>query len=215
MSRARSIQINGNSHWFDMNKNNLQATDEQLELLTMLEEADFDELLESSITQGDVLARLRSALGQNPIPYEVLRRRQEWRKARQQQPECRLCGKTGDSTKHHFINKWILRELSGYARKWANRQDNCIPLCIHCHRELHSRDGESKSIAHLLTEKEKDFADRALTQLSEERPKLMLLIARGSDNVYEARLIKDWIEGHFSSQEIQSAGSLADLRVVA
>lgn len=217
MSRARSVLINDERFWFDVNQNHRKATDEQLELLTMLEDVDFDELLESNITQGDVITRLRSALGTNAIPEDVILRRDKWRADRQVQPECRLCGKVGDSTKHHFVPKWILRELSGYSSKWSNRRDNCIPACIDCHRDLHDRNGSAKSIVGLLTDKEKEFADRALTALSEERPKLMLLIARGDDAVYEARLAKDWIEGFFSSaaSATVSGGNLADLRMLA
>ena len=197
MSRARSITFNGETHWFDMNLNHRKATDEQLELLSMVEDVDLEELLESNVTQGDVVKRLREALGHDTIPLDVIRRRQEWREARRSAPDCRMCGKVGDSTRHHFVNRWILRELESYIAKWADRKVNCIPVCIDCHRDLHDRSGPAKSIADRLTDDEKQFADSALAQLAEERPKLLILIAKGDDSVYEARLVKDWIEGQF------------------
>lgn len=203
MSRSRAITINGSQHWFDVKKNHKKATDKQLELLAMAENVDFDELLESNITQGDCILRLRTALGQGIIPHEVLVRRQKWRAERAEQPPCRICRKTGDSTRHHFVNKWILKELDGYQRKWADRRENTIPLCIDCHRDLHLRSNGPVSIAEYLTDKERAFADRAIAQLAEERPKLLILIARGDDSVYEARLIKDWFEGKFL---VDSAG---------
>lgn len=198
MSRARPITINGETHWFDTDKNHRKATDKQLELLSTVEQVELEDLLESNITQGETLNRLREALGQNPIPMEILARRQAFRKERATQPPCRMCGKLGDSTKHHFVNKWILKELESYERKWSNRKENCIPLCINCHRNLHYRYNGPVSIAEYLTDSEKAYADRALTALAEERPKLLILIAKGDDSVYEARLIKDWFEGKFN-----------------
>lgn len=197
MSRARSIILDGEEHWFDMNQNHRIATDKQLELLSMVEDLDLEDLLESSVTQGDVLKRLRSALGHDTVPIEVIRKRQRWREERRTAPNCRMCEKVGDSTRHHFVNRWILRELDSYASKWADRKVNCIPVCIDCHRDLHDRSGPAKSIADRLSNEEKRFADRALAQLAEERPKLLILIAKGDDSVYEARLVKDWIEGKF------------------
>jgi hypothetical protein len=186
-----------------MNRNGEPATDEQMELLATAEGLDLDDLLDESLTQGEVVRRLRTAMGVDRIPNEVLRRREQWRKQRQTLPACRMCGKEGDSTKHHFINKWILKELSGYAKDWADRSKNTIPLCIHCHRDIHSRNGVAVSIADYLNETEKAFAEAALGRLAEERPKLMILLARGSDSVYESRLIKDWMEGMFRPTEDQ------------
>lgn len=215
MSRARPIVINGKQHWFDMKQSSYKATAEQLELLATVEQIDLDDLLDEHITQGDCVARLRAALGENAIPLDVLARRNAWRAERQTQPECRMCGKTGDSTKHHFINRWILRELSGYAKKWADRNKNCIPLCIDCHRDIHMRSGESVSISQYLTATEKEFANAALSALAEERPKLLILIARGDDSVYEARLVKDWIEGEFSAEGVRVQDWRTMLRAVA
>lgn len=200
MSRARPIRLPcGRIEWFDTARNGEQATAEQLELLaTVATDCDLDDLLDESLTQGEVVRRLREALGEARIPPEIFAKRQKWRQERQVQPRCRMCGKEGDSTKHHFVNKWILRELSGYAQKWADRSKNCIPVCIECHRDLHDRRNEAQSIADRLTDTEKAFADAALSALAEERPKLLILIARGDDSVYESRLVKDWIEGRFT-----------------
>jgi hypothetical protein len=201
MSRSRSLIINGEKEWFQTTS--AKATDRQLELLASVEDVDLDELLESSITQAEVLRRLREALGQGAIPHEVLVRRQKFRRARQAQPGCRLCGKAGDSTRHHFVNKWILRELEHYQARWADRRENCIPVCIDCHRDLHDRSNPSVSIADRLTDREKAFANRALEALAEERPRLLILIARG--DVYESRLVKDWFDGKLNvSAEVEA-----------
>lgn len=222
MSRARHIGSGcptpclNQSHWFNISDSHLKATDEQLELLASFEDVDIEELFEAGITQGECLRRLREALGQIPeIPEAVRKRRDKFREQRRSAPPCRICGKEGDSTKHHFVNRWILRELESYERLWANRRENCIPVCIDCHRDLHDRNGTPKSIAHLLTADEKAFANRAITALSEERPKLLILIGRGSSQVYEARLIKDWMEGKFDqdAEASQDARLPADLAV--
>src|SRR6059058_27345 len=81
MSRARPITINGETHWFDTDKNHRKATDKQLELLATVEQVDLEDLLESNITQGEVIRRLRVSLGQSDvIPFWVLEKRQKWRK---------------------------------------------------------------------------------------------------------------------------------------
>lgn len=201
MSRARPVRLpDGTKIWFDMRKQGQRASDEQVELLAVIEDVDLDDLLDAVLTQAEVLERLRLALGQGPIPTDVLRRRDEWRQARQILPQCRKCEKEGDSTKHHFVNKWLLRELPDYTQKWADRGKNCIPVCIDCHRRLHQRDGDEKSIASYLTDEERGFADVALTELAERRPKLLILIARGDDDTYETRLVRDWLEGRFADE---------------
>ncbi len=193
MSRARPIA----GQWFDMAKNSHRATVEQLELLATVEDRDFDDFLEiQDITQADVVKRLRENLGQT-IPDEVLAKRQKWREERQQEKDCRICGRIGDSTKHHFINRWILRNLADYQKKWADRRVNCIPVCLKCHRNLHLRNGVARSIVPHLNETERVFAHRALTTLKEENPRLFIWIAEGSDKVYETRLVRDYLEGRF------------------
>lgn len=206
MSRARPIRLpNGEERWFDTERNHELASDRHLELLAAVEDIDIDELLDSVLTQGEVLLRLRKALGQGPIPIDVLERRRRAKERRQLQPECRSCGAEGNSTRHHFVNKWILRELSDYSSKWAERQQNCINLCTTCHKRLHYREDDNKSIVPLLTPEEKEFAENALHALSEERPKLLLLIARGDSSVYETQLVRDWIAGEFASKPIPYA----------
>lgn len=202
MSRARPIKLPGSEPvWFDMLRNGQPATEEQLELLAAVKNAELDDVFDADYKQGEVLELIREALGHNRIPAEVLSKRDADRVARQTQPACRVCGKEGDSTKHHFVNKWILRELSYYASRWADRSKNCIPLCVHCHREVHSRANGAHSIIEWLTEKEREFAQAALQQLAEERPKLYILIAQGDDSVYETRLVRDHIEGKFRLDE--------------
>lgn len=197
MTRAKKININGETIWFDTNNGGKKATDKQLELLAIAEDVDLEDLLEASITQAEVLRRLQDVLGANVIPHEVLLRRQKWREQRKSAPNCRICEKVGDSTRHHFVNRWILRELDQYETKWADRSVNCIPVCIDCHRDLHTRNGPAHSIASKLTPEERAFADRALTALSEQRPRLLILLGKGDSEVYESRLIKDWFEGAF------------------
>lgn len=201
MSRARSIKHPNGKLWYDTHRMTEQASDEQLELLATVEQIDLDDLLDEILTQQQVVSRLREGLHGGYIPAEVIERRQKWRERRQVQPSCRKCGKVGDSTKHHFVNKWILRELEGYQSKWADRSKNTIPICIDCHRDLHSRENGPESIVSHLSDEEKRFAEAALTALADERPKLLVLIARGDSSVYEARLVKDWFENLFSVKE--------------
>ena len=209
MSRARPIpKPDGGLHWFDVRKNNEKATAEQLELLATVGDVDLEDLLDGAtfgkdhLTQGDVVRELREAMGQT-IPPEVLTKRQKWRDERAQAKECRICGREGDSTQHHFVNRWILKQLDGYQHKWADRRINCIPACVECHRDLHSRANGSHSIADKLTDTEKDFAERAIQALFDEKPKLFLMIARGNDSVYETRLVRDWIEGKFKTSDTE------------
>lgn len=210
MSRARPIHINGETHWFDTARNGRRATEEQLELLATLHEVggdvdddeELDDIFDADLTQGEVVERLRAALGQ-VIPEEVRERRERWREQRAEAPACRICGREGDSSKHHFVNKWILKELDSYHRKWADRRSNCIPLCIKCHRDIHSRANGPHSIADRLTDKEKDFAYRALEAFVTQRPAVAWLVIRGDDSVYETRLMRDWIEGKFDVERSQ------------
>lgn len=196
MSRARPIRANGEELWVDMKAQGQEATEKQLELLAAVENVDLDELFDEALTQGEVVKRLRDALG-DTVPESVRVRREKLREERQRVPECRICGKEGDSTRHHFVNKWILKELSHYAQRWADRTKSTIPVCIHCHRDLHSRRHGSHSIVEHLEPEERAFAEAALNALSEERPKILILLARGDIDVYETRLIRDWIEGRF------------------
>lgn len=198
MSRARPIKLDNGTIWFDTNRNGERATDEHLEILAQLEGVDLDDLLDDVVTQGEVLRRLKEALGSCPVPPEIYDRIHTARARRQVAPRCRCCGAEGKSTRHHYVNKWILRELSHYASKWADRSKNCIPACIDCHRKLHDRaNGKAKSIADLLTDAEKVFAHKAISALLHERPTVFELLVHGDANVYEAQLVKDWCEGKF------------------
>lgn len=200
MSRSRSITTPwGEVAWFD--SKDPRPRDWQLELLALFEQKELDDLLDESLTQAEVYRRLYIALHGDPVPVDVLERRERWRRARREAPKCRVCDKQGDSTRHHFVNKWILKELSGYSAKWADRSQNCIPVCIDCHRDLHRRDGEAHSVVPYLTEDERVFAEAALTTLANERPSLLILIGRGDNSVYEARLVKDWMEKAFVPSE--------------
>lgn len=197
MSRARSVQLpTGEVAWFNVKDG--RATDAQLELLATYEtDCDLDDLLDQELSQAEVIRRLRGALGLLPIPQHIFEKRQKWRQERSHAPRCRICEKPGDSTNHHFVNKWMLKELSGYGTRWSNRRQNCIPLCIHCHRSIHMRDDTPKSIVHLLSNEERAFAEAALSALAEEHPRVLVLLARGDDSVYQTRLVRDWIEGKF------------------
>jgi hypothetical protein len=186
-------------YWLDVSRNGEQATSGQLELLAAIEDVEIDDLLDSVVTQGEILRRLRDALGQGPIPADVLARQAERREARKRQPACRLCGTVGNSTKHHFVNRWILRELADYARDWSDRTKNCVPLCVDCHRDIHQRGNADKSMVGLLSDDEVAFVDAALSALAEERPRLLILIAHGDTGTYESKLLQDWIEGKFST----------------
>lgn len=215
MSRARPVRLpeeirplfeedqafDGERFWMDVSRNGETASSSQIELLAAVENVDLDDLLDEVLTQGEVLRRLREALGQGPIPTEVLERQQIQRELRKAQPECRQCGLVGNSTRHHYINRWLLKELDSYQSKWADRSVNCIPLCTECHKALHQRDDLDKSVLPLLTKTEKTFADRALHALAEERPKLLILIARGAEGTYETRLVRDWLEGRFQKYD--------------
>lgn len=201
MSRGRPIKIGDEKIWFDTNKNGERAKVDHLELLALVEDIDLDDLLDGHVTQGEVIKRLREALGIDNIPDKIVKRREEWRKARHEAPKCRICGKEGESTKHHYVNKWILKELSGYAAKWADRNKNTIPVCITCHRNLHQRDGERKSIVEFLREPEREFVQTALEALGKQRPSLFVLLVTGDDSVYESQLLKDYALGHFRSSD--------------
>jgi hypothetical protein len=205
VSRARYIELPGGEiFWFDTSRNGEKAeaalADSQLEMLAALEAVDIDQLLESEITQGEMVDRLRKAFGQYTAPDAIIERRDALRKERSKQPECRSCGATGNSTKHHFVNKWMLKELSHYAQRWADRKKNCIPLCITCHREIHRRDMGVHSIAGMLTETERKFAWRALDAFSDQHPSIAMTMLKGDSSVYEAQLMKDFIQGNFGEK---------------
>lgn len=197
MSRARPLTLpTGEVVWFDQAANGLKATADQLELLVTITGEDLDDVLDGSVTQGELLRRLREALDQGCVPAEVRERQRLFRRMRMLDPECRCCGQPGESTKHHYVNKWIMKELSNY-REVGARSKCTIPVCITCHRDLHDRSNEGVSIVDYLTARERAFANGLIERLRRERPDIFNLLAEGDDSVYEARLIKDWLEGHF------------------
>ncbi len=128
-------------------------------------------------------------------------RRKRDQKSRKYEPACRVCGRKGDSTRHHFVNRWILKELSNY-ESIARRSLNTIPVCVRHHRDLHSRgNGGRKSIVKYLNAKEKGFVDESIERLRREHPKILKLLSNGNAFVYEACLIQDWLAGEFDARQ--------------
>jgi 5-methylcytosine-specific restriction endonuclease McrA len=206
MSRARPVVINGAIHFFDVKQNSRPATPEQIALLADAENIEIEELLEASLTQGEVLTRIREATGKGEPP-EVKARREERRKEQAQKPKCRICGREGNSTDHHFVNKWIMKELSNYA-EYASRRICTIPLCEECHADQHRRDRGPHSIVPFLNEEEKHIANILLDTFRREHGKTFEILSEGDDEVYEARLIKDWLEGRFDPSREGNPGNL-------
>ncbi len=198
MSRARPITLpDGEEIWFDVSRNGQQASVEDLSLLASVEDIELDDLLDESLTRGDVLRRLRDALGQGQVPADVEMRRNAARVLRQQAPKCRICGVDGDSTKHHFVNRWIMRELSNYDEV-GSRSKCTIPVCRACHIDLHDRNTPTYCIVPFLSEDERRFARDLIESLRREHPKVLELLLDGDgESVYEARLIQDWAAGRF------------------
>src|ERR1039458_8887252 len=108
MSRARKV----GGRWFDVNKNAHKASVEQVKLLASVQDISIDDMLDEQLSQGEVIVILRKELGEDRVPPEIEERRNRDRASRQKAPKCRICKKEGDSTKHHFVNRWILSELS-------------------------------------------------------------------------------------------------------
>jgi hypothetical protein len=194
MSRAREI----GGVWFDVTRNGKKATERQLLLLAAAENIPLDDLFDEGLTQGQVIIRLRTALGEGVIPPEVIERQRARREEMRHEPECRKCGRVGHSTRHHFTNRWLMLLLENY-QAYAARRLCTIPLCVECHRDLHDRrDEQDKSIVPYLKPHEAAFAQKLLTELREQHPKIFDLLAGGTGNVYEARLVQDYLAGEFS-----------------
>lgn len=194
MSRARPIIIDDDIVWFDRKKNHIKATADQLEFLASAEDIEIDDLLDEGLIQAEVMERLKDALGQNGTPPEIAERRELKRKERQVQPECQICGAIGNSTRHHFVNKWMMKELGNYDA-YAHRSKCTIPVCVECHRDLHWRDDQDKSIVPYLNEQQLKIAASMIEDLHQEHPKIFDLLNNGEDIVYESRLIHDYLEG--------------------
>jgi|ERR1035437_3447746 hypothetical protein len=196
MSRARKV----GGRWFDVNKNAHKANVEQVKLLASVLDISIDDLLDEQLSQGEVISILRDKLGENKVPPEIEERRQRDRATRQQEPECRICKRKGDSTKHHFVNRWILSELSNY-KEIASRSLCTIPVCVRCHRDLHARDNGRKSIVKYLRPHEKFFVEQAIERLRKEHLKIFELLKNGDGSVYEACLVQDWLAGKFDKSQ--------------
>lgn len=199
MSRARPLA----GMWFDQQRNNEKATAEQLELLSAVENVPLDDLLDEGLRQGQIIERLRIALGEGVIPPEVLERRRAAKEKAKTQPVCRICSSfgwtcEGSITRHHFIPRWMMLNLENY-QAYAARSRCTIPICVGRHRDLHLRGDTDtpKSIGQFLTDPERKFAQKLLDELKEQHPAIFDLVAGGDENTYEAVLITDYIHGAF------------------
>lgn len=200
MSRARPITVANETHWFDTSRNHAKATPEQLELLSAVEDVTLDDLLDEGLSQGQILFRLRETLHGELIPHEILQRRRARKLEAQTQPQCRICGVTGNSTRHHFIPRWLMKELDNY-QSYAARSKCTIPACVGCHRDLHFRDGiGDKSIVQFLTADERLFAAKLLDELRIQHPKIFDLLATGDLTTYEGTMMRDYFAGNFHAR---------------
>lgn len=217
MSRAKPyIDANGIEHWFD---NKSPAAVKHLELLADREEIDLDDILEENLTQKQVLYRLHKA--DNLIPENVLELRRERRERAKADPDCRICTANdwkceGRITRHHFVPKWLMRELAHYNR-YAARSKCTIPVCVGRHRDLHFRELGDKSIAIFLNDAERELANKMLKELKEERPVIFDLIASGDTSSYEYSLIRDFQLGLFrpAAASLVDSSSLGDRAVAS
>ena len=209
MSRARSINHDGEIFWFDTNVNGAPAKPNQLELLAAVENIEIDDLLDEGLNQGAVIERLRIGLDQGVIPVEVVERQRARREAAQTQRVCRAHpgneGCEGRITRHHFVTKWLMKELENY-QSYARRDRCTIPLCVGFHRDLHMRNTSDKSIVEYMTDEERHFAHKMLSELEEQHPKIIALARAGDPEVsYEARLIRDYDEGKFAVESLTNS----------
>lgn len=198
ISRARdwTHPITGETVWFD--SYDTEATVRQIEILAEMEGSDIDDLLDERLSTKAVLFRLNDNSGL--IPRDII----EIKKARVQVTQtimvCRYHGEEGCEgrlTRHHFVPRWLMLEISEYTR-FAPRARCTIPACVGWHRDLHKRsNGTSKSIAPYLTDSEKKIAHHIVGMLRQERPKIYALLAAGDRNSYEHQLIQDWRRGLF------------------
>ncbi len=203
MSRARdwTHPVTHVTYWFDAYDS--EATVEQLEALAEMEDADIDDLLDERLSTKAVLYRLH--LSVDAIPLDIIAKKRERAQSEPRVLVCRYHGEEGECeppdrppTRHHFVPRWLMLELSNYS-KYAPRSYCTIPACVGWHKFLHRRDnvGGSKSIAPYLNDKEKDLANEMIARLRQERPKVYSLIAAGDRTSYEWQLIQDWRRGLF------------------
>jgi hypothetical protein len=214
MSRAR--QIGG--LWFDGRKNNEKATPRQLELLAAAENVPLDDLLDEGLKQAEVAIRLRAALGEGVIPPEVLERQRAAKEAAKHEAPCRICSTfgwvcEGRSTRHHFVPRWMMLMLEHYTA-YAARSKCCIPICVGRHRDLHIRgDLETpKSIAQFLTDDERAFAHKMLSEFKDQHPLVFDLIAGGDEATYEYQLVRDFMTGRFMEASDRAVPADSEVR---
>lgn len=202
MSKAKSyIKKNGDVLWF--NKDGItSATLEHLEALAEIEEeGDLDEVLEEELSQKEVLRRIHIA--EEMIPFDVLQKRKEKWLAKREPVVCRICSGKGDEcegvmTRHHFVPRWLMRELSHYSM-YAARSKCTIPICLGTHRRLHLRDGTPKSIYNYLNLEEKNLVNKMISSLIRERPAIFELLLGGDSTSYESQLVYDYLANRFAS----------------
>lgn len=213
MSRARPIEFGGEIYWFDRHMGSEKATAWQLELLAAVEGVPLDDLLDEGLTQKHVLDRLRETLDQGKIPDDVLERMQRAREEALIEPACRICTAfgwecEGRITRHHFIPRWMMLQLENYTA-YAARTRCTIPACVGRHRDLHLRGDEDtpKSIAQFLTDDERAFAQKMLTEFRNQHPAVFDLIAGGDEGTYEYQLIRDFQRGEFRTQHSVTVGA--------
>jgi hypothetical protein len=203
MSRARPITFGGETYWFDRHQSNHKATAWQLELLSAVEGVSLDDILDEGLTQKQVLDRLRETLDQGKIPDDVLDRMARAREEALVEPACRICPPgecEGRITRHHFIPRWMMLMLENY-QAYAPRRICTIPICVGRHRDLHLRGDTDteKSITGLLTDQERAFGQKLLTEFRTAHPHVFDLIAGGDEATYEYQLVRDYTKGEFRS----------------
>lgn len=203
MSRARPIA----GQWFDMKKNGQVPKVAHLELLAAAENISVDDLLDEGVTQGELILRLRGALGEGLIPAEVLERHRRYKEEASRQPRCRICDAfgwecEGSITRHHFIPRWLMLQLENYVA-YAARTKCTVPICVSKHRDLHILGSDTpKEIISYLTDDERKFAHKMLSELKEQHPKIFELLLGGDEEVsYEAKLVSSYIKGEFLHQD--------------
>jgi hypothetical protein len=210
MSRARPINFpDGETIWFDQNKNGQKASSSQLAWLAAAENTPIDSLLDEGLSQGNVLFRLRAVLEPGTIPLDIIERRRKAREEARRQPACRICTSMGwecdgDITRHHFVPRWMMLELENYTA-YAARSKCTIPICIGRHRDLHLDDDREtpKSLAQFMTDDERAFAQKMLEELEWQHPRMFKLIRGGvAGKEYERQLIEDYDADLFSKSQL-------------
>jgi hypothetical protein len=207
MSRARPFTdpSSGETVWFDQKG---AATVRQLELLADYEGIELDDLLDEALSAKQALFRIRQVADPTLIPEHVLERRRERLATAGKSPACRICALNGwecegTITRHHFVPRWLMLMLDNYPA-YAARSVCTIPICVRQHRDLHYRtpgggDGP-KSIVPYLRDHERAFAQKLLDELREQIPtERWTLFTGGDGDSYEGQLIRDYLEGNFSS----------------